>query len=92
MQEVTPVSTQNDKNQLDVDKPSPIVVLLQGQKFLAAGTRNWRTKEYMYISEQLTGFRQHQAAMNSIANVMTELEHTQTTRQVAALVLLDAVT
>lgn len=47
--------------------------------------------EYMYISEQLTGFRQHQAAMNSIANVMTELEHTQTTRQVAALVLLDAV-
>lgn len=35
------------------------------------------------------GLWQNQAATGSCADVMTELEHAQTTRQVAALVLLD---
>ncbi|XP_077547785.1 uncharacterized protein LOC144160039 [Haemaphysalis longicornis] len=38
---------------------------------------------------QLTGFRRHQAETDSIADVMREREHAQTTRQMAALVLRD---
>ncbi|XP_077549507.1 uncharacterized protein LOC144162708 [Haemaphysalis longicornis] len=41
------------------------------------------------ISEQLTGFRRHRAATDSIADVVAALQHARETRQVAALLLLD---